>query len=166
MKTYVPLVAIASLMASTAAFAQDAAAPNAKEPAAPVEKMDAPATPSPATEAPAATESMTPATDAASPTVPAETAALTLTEDQAKKWVGKTVYSSDDKNLGEVAAFTRDSSGKVEDMHADIGGFLGLGETRVRVTPEQMRIDMDKDRVVLNITADQAETLPKIEDAK
>lgn len=154
MKKFVPLVAIASLMASTAAFAQDAAAPNATQPAAPAEKMDAPP----------ATESMKPATEATAPTVPAETAALTLTEDEAKNWVGKTVYSSDDKNLGEVAAFTRDSSGKVEDMHADIGGFLGLGETRVRVTPDQMRLD--NDRVVLNITADQAETLPKIEDAK
>lgn len=52
-------------------------------------------------------------------------------------------------------------SGKVTEMHADIGGFLGLGETRVRVLPSQFKL-MD-DRVVLSITAERAKTLPKVE---
>jgi hypothetical protein len=29
---------------------------------------------------------------------------LTLTEAEAKSWIGKTVYSSDNKNVGEIAA--------------------------------------------------------------
>ncbi len=85
---------------------------------------------------------------------------LTLTEEQARTWIDKPVYSSDGKNLGEVAAFTRDASGKVTEMHADVGGFLGIGETRVRLMPSQF--SMGTDRVVTTLTAEQAKTLPKI----
>jgi hypothetical protein len=85
---------------------------------------------------------------------------LTLTDEQAKVWEDKTVYSADDKNLGEVAAVQRDSSGKVTELHADIGGFLGIGETRVRVMPAQFKAQGD--RIVLNLTGEQVKTLPKI----
>ncbi len=50
------------------------------------------------------------------------------------------VYSSDGTNLGEVAAFARDSSGNITEMHADVGGFLGMGETRVRLMPSDFRL--------------------------
>jgi hypothetical protein len=93
-------------------------------------------------------------------TAPAPTTGHVMTDEQARSWVNKTVYSSDAKNLGEVAAVQRDSSGKVTELHADIGGFLGLGETRVRLTPAQFKI-VD-DRIVLEMTADQAKSLPKI----
>lgn len=85
---------------------------------------------------------------------------VTLTDEQAKSWINKTVYSSDNKNLGEVAAFARDSSGKVIEMHADIGGFLGLGESRIRLMPNQFTLDGDK--VMLTLTAEQAKAMPQI----
>ena len=69
-------------------------------------------------------------------TMPAPTA-LSLTDAQVKAWIDKAVYSSDDKKIGEVAAFARDGSGNVTEMHADIGGFLGMGETRIRLMPAQ-----------------------------
>lgn len=84
-----------------------------------------------------------------------------MTDGEAKAWINKVVYSSDGTNLGEVANILRDNSGHVTELQADIGGFLGLGETRVRVAPSDFKLD--KDRVVLNIPADQAKTLPKIE---
>ena len=103
----------------------------------------------------------------ASPPLPASPPAmnapardLVLTEDQAKAWVGKTVYSSDGKNLGEVAAFARDANGRIMEMHADIGGFLGIGETRVRILPAQFSVGAD--RIVVSMTAEQAKTLPPI----
>ena len=85
---------------------------------------------------------------------------LTLTEAQEKSWVDKVVYSSDGVNLGEVAAFAKDGSGKVTELHADIGGFLGMGETRVRLMPAQF--SMAQDRVILSLTSEQAKNLPKI----
>lgn len=93
--------------------------------------------------------------------MPAQNGAqLTLSEEQARNWLKKSVYSSDGKNLGEVEVINRDANGRVTEIHADIGGFLGIGETRVRVMPSQFRLEGD--RVVLNIPADQAKTLPTI----
>jgi hypothetical protein len=86
---------------------------------------------------------------------------LTLNDQQAIALIKRKVYSSDAQKLGEVAAVQRDSSGKVTELHADIGGFLGLGETRVSVLPNQFHVAEDK--VVLNLTANQAKTLPHIE---
>ena len=85
---------------------------------------------------------------------------LVLTEEQAKNWIDKAVFSSDGKNVGEVAAIQRDASGKATGLHVDIGGFLGIGQTRVQVMPTQFKFD--KDRVVLSLTAEQVKTLPKI----
>lgn len=85
---------------------------------------------------------------------------LKLTADQAKSWIDKAVYSSDDKKVGEVAAFARGADDMVTEMHADIGGFLGLGETRVKLVPAQFKLQGD--RAILSVTAEQAKTLPKI----
>jgi hypothetical protein len=85
---------------------------------------------------------------------------LTLTEAQAKTWIDKPVFSSDGKELGEVAAFKRSPDNTVLEMHADIGGMLGIGETRVTLTPSQFKLQ--KDRVVLSLTGEQAKTLPKV----
>jgi hypothetical protein len=86
---------------------------------------------------------------------------LMLTEEQARTWIGKAVYSSDGSKIGEVAAIARGTANTVTEMHADIGGFLGIGRTRVRLTPAQF--ELQDDRVVLSVTAEQAKTLPTVE---
>jgi len=85
---------------------------------------------------------------------------MTLTDQEAKNWISKPVYSSDNKKIGEVSELQRDASGKVTELHADIGGFLGLGQTRVRVMPSQFKLD--NDRVVLDVPSDQAKSLPQL----
>jgi PRC-barrel domain protein len=85
---------------------------------------------------------------------------LVLTEAQANAWIKKSVFSSDGKNIGAVTALKRDASGKVAELQASIGGFLGIGETQVRVVPPQFTLE--NDRVVLSLTAEQVKTLPKI----
>jgi hypothetical protein len=90
-----------------------------------------------------------------------EAAKITLTEEQAKSWIDKRVFSSDGKELGEVAGFKRAADNTVLEMHADIGGLLGMGETRVKVTPAQFKLE--KDRVVLNLSEEQAKALPKVQ---
>jgi hypothetical protein len=84
----------------------------------------------------------------------------TLTDQQVKSWVGKPVYSSDNKKLGEIAEFKRGADNIVQEMQADIGGFLGMGETRVKLTPQQFKLEGD--RAVLNVTQAQAKTLPQV----
>ena len=139
MKKLIPTAVLASLLSAGVALAQT--------------------TPTPTTPS---TPSMPAPTVGAQPTMPSTSTngAPVLTTEQAQRLVDKTIYSSDNKNLGEVAAVQRDSAGKVTELHADIGGFLGLGETRVRVMPSQMKIE--EDRVILNVTSDEAKQLPKI----
>ena len=100
------------------------------------------------------------ATSAASAQSAQSAAGLSLTSKEAEAWIGKPVYSSDGRKLGEVAAFQRAADNKVTEMYADIGGFLGLGEHRIIVAPAQ--ISLQTDRVVLDLTAAQAKELPKI----
>jgi hypothetical protein len=87
-------------------------------------------------------------------------AKISLTEEQAKSWIDKRVFSSDGKEVGEVAAFKRSADNTVLEMHADIGGVLGIGETRVALTPSQFKLQ--NDRVILNLTEAQAKALPKV----
>ena len=138
MKWIVPAATSMALFASSAAFAQTTA-PSDTPPATP-----------PAATAPSV-----------QPTTPAETAPM-LTEDQAKALIGATVVSSDDSNVGDVAAIQRSADGKVTELHADIGGFLGIGQTRVRVMPSEFTVAADN-RILLKLTAEQAKELPKIE---
>jgi hypothetical protein len=49
----------------------------------------------------------------------------------------------------------------VLEMHADVGGLLGLGEIRVSLKPAQFNIK--DDRVVLTMTEEQARALPKVQ---
>jgi hypothetical protein len=142
MKTYLPAFAIASLM-STAALAQTTTPPAATPAPSTIEKPSMPMTPS---------TTMSPSMTDMKP--------LVLTDAEAKAWVDKVVVSSDGTRIGEVAAFARDASGKVTEMHADIGGFLGIGETRIRLMPAQFKIVGEQ--VVLTVTAEQAKTMPKI----
>ena len=130
--------ALAIVLGATAAVAQTTApaSPPASKPA--VEKMSPPA--------------------ASTTTVTKD--GLVLTEAQATAWIKKAVYSSDGKNVGEVTALKRDASGKVAELQAGIGGFIGIGETQVRVMPAQFKLE--NDRVVLSLTAEQVKALPKI----
>ena len=146
-------VIIASLMLSTAAIAQEAPAPTT--PPAATDTAPAPSTaPAEIPASPAPSELPSTSAD--------NSAAPVLSDEQAAALKNKVVWSSDQKNIGEVADVVRDSSGRVTEMHADIGGFLGFGETRVRVSPGEFKII--NDRVELTRTEDQATNLPKVID--
>lgn len=94
-------------------------------------------------------------------TAQSQGADISLTEQEAQTWIDKPVFSSDGEQVGEVVALQRDPDNKVTGLHADIGGFLGLGETRVNLMPAQFKLQGD--RVELNLTAEQAKSLPKVQ---
>ena len=100
---------------------------------------------------------------ATAPTAPSVTSApksagAMMTSQEALTWVGKPVYSSDDKNLGKVVLLVRGADNAVSELDADIGGFLGLGATHVKIMPAQFKLQVD--RVNLTLTAEQAKNLP------
>jgi hypothetical protein len=159
MTRLIPAVAIAALLAGSAAVAQTTTPPGdiAPNPASPGATAPSTATPPAVQPAPPTGERLAPtvATDSTS-------SAPTLTEAEAKQWVDKAVYSSDNSNIGSIAAIQRDTSGRVTEMHADIGGFLGIGATRVKLQPSQFKLSGD--RVILDMTSEQAKQLPKVAD--
>jgi PRC-barrel domain len=118
---------------------------------------------------PAATgpeKSMTGATPSMKPGDPVSGASvtatgLTLSDDETKLWIGKPVYSSDGKNIGSVEAFKRGPDNKVMELHAGVGGFLGLGETHVVVLPTQFKLAGD--RVTIDVASTAAKDLPKVQ---
>lgn len=84
-----------------------------------------------------------------------EGAAFTASEE----WIGRTVFSTDGKELGKVASFEDGA------IFVDLGGFLGLGATRTRIAPEKIQ-SVTEDRIVLHLTEGEAKNLPAAEEEK
>ncbi len=158
MNKFVPIILACAMAASSAAYAQSTTTSPADAPPGAASK-------SPSAAAPSATSPSTSTTTPSATSPSAGSTALSdskmmMTDAEAKQWINKTVYSNDNQNIGEIAAIKRDEAGNVTELHADIGGFLGLGETRVRLTPAQVK--MEGDRIVLDMSAEQAKSLPAI----
>ena len=63
----------------------------------------------------------------------------------ADNLMGRTVYSTNDENIGEVGDVLLTSDNKVEGFVLDVGGFLGMGEKQVAISPENLEIMADAD---------------------
>ena len=85
----------------------------------------------------------------------------TYTIAEGKKWVGKQIHSSNGESNGELSDLVEGADGNVEAFHANIGGFLGLGETTVRVKPSDLKLVDEK--VTLSMTSEEAKNLPRVE---
>ena len=81
-------------------------------------------------------------------------AAFTASED----WVGRSVFSSDGKELGKVASIETDGA-----IFVDLGGFLGLGATRTRIAADKIQ-SVTEDRIMLGLTEGEAKNLPGAEE--
>ena len=52
---------------------------------------------------------------------------------RATELMGKTVYGSNNENIGEIGDILMNKDGRIVGVVLDVGGFLGLGETNVAV---------------------------------
>jgi sporulation protein YlmC with PRC-barrel domain len=91
-----------------------------------------------------------------------KTAKFSVTSEDADAWLGRPVYSTDGLHLGEIASLQHDPDGTVQQLKADIGGFLGFGETRILITPDQIK-EVKDDSLVLTLTQAEAQELPAID---
>ena len=157
------LIAAALTMAGGIALAQDPAPkPDANAEHPPTNRMDQ-ATPE--MKAPGGTEhAPTNRVDQAVPPMKpgdpqsAGTGTTTASKNFAasEQWVGRAVYSSDDKNVGEVAKLNG------SDLLVEIGGLLGIGETRALIRADQIQ-DVRDDRIILKLSEAEAKKLPAAE---
>ncbi len=78
---------------------------------------------------------------------------------------GATVYGPDNQSIGNVDDLIVGSDGKVTDAIIDVGGFLGMGSHRVKVSFDEMQIMQDANggdvRVNVSATQDQLEARPE-----
>lgn len=80
--------------------------------------------------------------------------------DEAKNWIGRPVYSSDNKKIGEITEITRDPDNKATEVYIDTGSFLGIGATRYRVTSEQIQ-EVKPDGLVLTLKESEVKAMPQ-----
>jgi len=73
--------------------------------------------------------------------------------------MGMPVYSSDEKDLGQVVDVARGPDGKIQSIQVEVGRFLGLGNRVVAINADAL--EQLADRVRLRMEGDQIRTLPE-----
>jgi sporulation protein YlmC with PRC-barrel domain len=66
--------------------------------------------------------------------------AAQVAELTADKLEGARVYGPNDEDVGEVNRLILDNNGQVQRIVLDVGGFLGMGERQIAVTPDELNI--------------------------
>ncbi len=72
---------------------------------------------------------------------------------------GVPVYSSDDKNLGQVVEVTRAPDGKVESIEVAVGRWLGLGDRVVTISADDF--ERMADRIRLRLAGEEVRAIPE-----
>jgi sporulation protein YlmC with PRC-barrel domain len=167
-----------AIAASCAAYAQDPAPkPDANAEHPPTNRMDeaTPTMKAPSGAEHAPTNRVDQAVPPMKPTDPqsadtgtkagtsADTGTKTSTFVASEEWIGRSVYSSDGKELGKVDSLKKE--GDQSQLYVDIGGFLGIGTTRALISSDQIQ-EVQDDRIVLRLTEAEAKNLPAADDNK
>jgi len=58
-------------------------------------------------------------------------------------WIGRAVYSADNKHLGEVSGTAGDK------IYVDVGGFLGIGAHKVAIPVHQLVLSPNPTKIML-----------------
>jgi len=145
----IPAISLAALMASGIAFAQTT-------PPKPVEQQKQ-VMPS-QTGKPSVQQKNTAAQPAPSTgtnvvvTVDAKNAVL------ASKFIGTTVYSSANENVGDINDIVFDDKGSIQAVIIGVGGFLGMGEKDVAMPLNKITVTRDETNAIkLTVQASRAE---------
>jgi sporulation protein YlmC with PRC-barrel domain len=83
----------------------------------------------------------------------------------ASKWIDHEIYGKTGKQIGEIDDLVIKRSGKIKKVTIDVGGFLGIGEKLVAVSPNELENLMVKGtgRMVLDTTEQQMEKWPEFD---
>lgn len=177
MKKPVLTALLASALLAGPVLAQEATTTPAPDAPATTPAPDAPAaaTPAPAVEpapaetAPVATTDVAPADGA--PDVVVEvpegyvlTEVTNVTADELK---GVDIYDPTDAKVAEIADVAIGDGDAVTGIITDVGGFLGMGEHRISLSPDQIAIYKNSDndiRAYVSLTKDELKALPTYEE--
>jgi sporulation protein YlmC with PRC-barrel domain len=84
-------------------------------------------------------------------------------DDLSSKVVGLDIYNKDNKDIGTIKDIALDSNGRATAYVVSVGGFLGMGEHYVAVSPSAVEISYkdSKWHADMNATADQLKAAPE-----
>ena len=83
---------------------------------------------------------------------------------RASDLIGLDVYNPNNESIGEIADLIIDDGKNLRAIVLDVGGFLGIGEHRVAVSPASVVIEKRGDeleRAIVNATKDSLEKAPE-----
>ena len=87
------------------------------------------------------------------------------TELTTERLTGAPVFDSHDMRVGEISELLLNDAGEVQAAIVDIGGFLGIGETPVKIELTDMKIEKPDNsisvRVYLSMTEEELASLPQ-----
>jgi hypothetical protein len=164
MKTLMTSAALAALIAIAPSYAQQADTPAEEPPAAtepaptdelaPQEDMEAPAD---TAETPAEEEGTAVAAEDAEFLSQQEEGQLMISS-----WIGATVYSASDENIGDINDFVVGEDGTIAGVVLGVGGFLGMGEKNVAVPFDSIQASEQDGtlKLVVNLTKEQLDAAP------
>ena len=83
--------------------------------------------------------------------------------DLASKLIGLDVYNNDNKDIGTIKDIALDQSGRANAYILSVGGFLGMGERYVAVSPSAVHVTFkdSKWHAGMNATAEQLKAAPE-----
>ena len=90
--------------------------------------------------------------------------AVNAGEITADDLTGRTVYGANDENIGEVGEVLISADNQIEGFILDVGGFLGMGEKQVAISPENLEILANADgelTVFTPFTKEELEAQPE-----
>lgn len=86
-------------------------------------------------------------------------------DELSSKLVGLDIYNNDNKDIGQIKDIALNQNGRSQAFIVSVGGFLGMGEHYVAVSPSAVKItynDQDKKwHATMNATADQLKAAPE-----
>ena len=82
----------------------------------------------------------------------------------ARKLIGRSVRNTSDEVIGQIESVYITGTGKVDSVIVGVGGFLGVGERRVRLTWDDLQTSNSGERVVLSATKEQLEAMAPYRD--
>jgi hypothetical protein len=100
-------------------------------------------------------------------TAPAEAKFSTVAKDEmfSSKLKGLNVYNQKDEKVGEITDLAIGKGEQLQAMILSVGGFLGVGERYVAVSPSSVRVSYNKDKdtwsAKMNTTKDALKAAPE-----
>lgn len=84
-------------------------------------------------------------------------------DDLSSKLVGLDIYNKDNKDIGTIKDIALNPNGRAAAFIVSVGGFLGMGDHYVAVSPEAVKINYkdNKWHAQMNATADQLKSAPE-----